>query len=141
VSEEELLRSSREAVDAALITAVAADPVRWGTHLHAALGDLRQAFERHSSAAEAADGTLDEVLKQRPALAHAVRRQRREHVELFADIAALRDELVNALARKTVDPEALRWRVGALQDAVRRHMARGSDLLYEAFYQDDGGEA
>jgi hypothetical protein len=139
VSEHELLHAAREQVDEALISPTA-DTRHWGNRLLSGLAQLADAFERHRAAAEAEGGTLDVVVEERPELTHSARRQRREHVDLLADLDAIRRELAAGIEAGRLDPDTFRWRAGTIQDAVRRHMARGNDLLYEAFLRDDGGE-
>ncbi len=139
VSEQELLNGAREQVDAALVLA-AAETELWAKSLHAALAQLSAAYQRHSDAAEGPGGTLDVVMEKRPGLEKAVRIQRREHADLQAEINEIRDRLAADIANATVDPGTFRWQVAPVQDAVRRHMARANDLLFEAFTHDEGGE-
>lgn len=139
VSENSLLSGARERLDNALVQAAAA-PDQWGKALLEAVTNLATALQRHIAAADGPDGTLEAVLARRPALEHAVRVQRREHLDLEADLTRVRGILAAALERGTVDADTLRWQVAPLQDAVRRHMARANDLLFEAFNRDDGGE-
>jgi hypothetical protein len=139
VSEHSLLSGARERVDEALVHA-AAEPERWGRSLMDAVSNLGSAFSRHIAVAEGPGGTLEVVMERRPALEHAVRVQRREHLDLASDLERLGANLAEAVERGAVDADTLRWQVAPIQDAVRRHMARANDLLFEAFNRDDGGE-
>jgi hypothetical protein len=140
VSGYDRLRAARQAIDD-LLTTVHGTASTWGADLLSALGLLQTALERHRDASERPGGTLETALAAKPGLAHAVRRQRREHVSLLGDVARLKAELSDDLHHGAVDHDALAWQVGALQDAVRRHMGRGSDLLHEAFFREEGGES
>ena len=137
VSGKDRLRVAREAVEDALL--VPAADRTWLATMTSAVDTLCAAFCRHRDVSEAPGGPLDQAVRRRPELARAATRQRHEHEQILDDI----DSVIAALAAteaSAADPEDLRWRVGRLQESVRRHMAKGSDLLYEAFVRDEGGE-
>lgn len=141
VSELEALQSSRFQVDEILAMSAASDPRRWAATLSTALAELAVAFERHRDQSEAPGGTLEELVSAHPELNRAARRVRNEHPELIADIEALRREAHVSSSADDVDVDRLRWKGSSLLDALRRHIARGSDLLHESFFRDSGGES
>ena len=138
VSGHDALREARQGLDDALTAP--ADSTNWGESVLACLTLLRDVLGRHERASEAPGGTLDQAVAERPSLAHRARTLRLEHPMLIGDARAIMADLRAAIAVANVDAERIRWKAGALQDAVRRHMAQGTDLLYEAFHREDGGE-
>lgn len=138
VSGHDALRSARQALDDVLTAP--ADRPSWGADVGAALAALHDVLVRHQRASEAPGGTLEQMVDAKPGLQSAVRGLRREHPLLIEDARELTSEVNAAVGAATLDAERIRWKAGALQDAVRRHVARGTDLLYEAFHREEGGE-
>ena len=138
VSGHDALREARQALDDALTAP--ADQRQWGEQVLTALSGVHRVHQRHQRASEAPGGTLEQAVAERPGLGHRARALRLEHPLLIDDAATLEAELRSAIASAHVEAERVRWKAGALQDAVRRHVAQGTDLLYEAFHRDDGGE-
>ena len=138
VSGRDRLRAARDAVEEALLVP-AADTTTWHTTMSAAVQSLETAFRRHRDVSEAPDGPLHRAETLRPQLARAARTQRQEHEEILRDVASILATLAGS-GVAPADPDSVRWYVGRLQESIRRHIARGSDLLYEAFVRDEGGE-
>jgi ATP phosphoribosyltransferase regulatory subunit HisZ len=107
----------------------------WRTEVTSALAELRAAFAAHIDAVEADDGFLADILEEAPRLTAAVNQLEREHVHIPSQI----DALLAALA--TDDPRAIREDALALMQAVVRHRQAGSDLVYEAYATDIGGQS
>lgn len=134
ISGYDALRAARQEVDDALV-APATEPAAWRAALDGSLEALEAAFTRHRTVSELPGGPLDQAVAAKPGMRVAAQRLRNEHPVLLEELASLR-----AMARSEgMDIEALRWRVSAHQDAVRRHMAKGADLIHEAG-RDEGGE-
>ena len=131
------VRRAREAVDEAIIGR-AVEPRRWLADLSDALRELTTVLERHREASEAPGGPLEELLTLKPGLGRSVARQRREHVTLLRDAHVLLAEIDVQAEAQRVTVAALRRQAWKLQDAVRRHMATGVDLIYEAHFVDEG---
>ena len=138
VSGHDAFREARQLLDDALTSP--ADRPGWGADVAAALGGLHDILVRHQRASEAPGGTLEQMVDAKPGLQSKVRALRLEHPLLIDDARGLTNEVEAAVLGGTLDAERVRWKAGALQDAVRRHVARGTDLLYEAFHREEGGE-
>ena len=138
VSGHDALRAARQSLDDALTGP--SDRAAWGAEVAAALGALHDVLVRHQRASEAPGGTLEQMVDAKPGLQSKVRALRLEHPLLIEDARELTSDVEAAVRAATLDPERVRWKAGALQDAVRRHVARGTDLLYEAFHREEGGE-
>jgi hypothetical protein len=105
--------------------------------LNRSLEALEAVVTRHRDVSESPDGPLDQAVAAKPGLRRAARRLRAEHPVLLEELASLR----TIATTEGADIEALRWRVSALQDAVRRHMAKGADLIHDASRRDEGVQA
>jgi hypothetical protein len=90
----------------------------------------------HIDETEGVGGLYDEIMADKPRLAHAVDTLRHEHVELLAGAAALIG--VAAVPNSAIDEARIREDLLALTRGVERHQRRGLDLLYE-FYEVDIG--
>jgi hypothetical protein len=139
VSGFDRLRAARQAVDDVLTGPVRAAG-EWGEDVLEALEELDAAFRRHRDVSERPGGTLEEAERAKPGLGAAVRRQRKEHTEILAGLVRVQEDIDDALETGTLDPEKVRWQAGAVENAIGRHIGRGSDLLHEAFFRDEGGE-
>ena len=139
ISGYDLLSANRALLDDALVAA-AGDRIAWASSVRERLLALERAFSRHRDVSEEPGGQLEQAVEARPALASGVRFLRDDHVTLLGRFADLTNELVALIESGDIDPDKVRWKASTLQDSVRRHMARGADLLHEAFVRDDGGE-
>ena len=106
----------------------------WRTKLLAELEKLRAALDLHVDEVEADDGLLNEMLTQAPRLANKIDSVRDEHPEL-------RRQLERAIldVRGETDVIDLRANVLDTLSAIARHRQRGSDLVYEGYNVDIGG--
>ncbi|SCE68569.1 hypothetical protein [Micromonospora chokoriensis] len=108
----------------------------WREEVLLRLRPVRQGFAEHVRATEGPTGLYRELLTQSPRLEHGVRMLTREHVTIVAALLA-----VQRIAEQTeVSPDELRHRAGHLLRKLARHRRRGSDLLWEAYQTDLGGE-
>jgi seryl-tRNA synthetase len=110
----------------------------WRAQLQPRVDDLREAWAAHVSGTEGPGGLWEQIRTDAPRLDGNLRRLRREHEALAAEVEALSKELSNA-----GDDEArltrVRERVTALLIELVRHRQRGADLIYEAYERDVGG--
>lgn len=130
------LRESMSALELALAAPPAESSEHWAEHVHAALEDMSADFAVHVEVTEGRDGLYAEMLQLAPRLSDAVARLTDEHVVIGDLIGAL-------LAQSSADPvdvEGLRVRGTALLGRLVRHRQRGSDLVYEAYEVDIGGD-
>lgn len=131
------LRESMSALEDALAAPPTADPVRWSGHVHAALVELSGDLREHVALTEGPRGVYRDVLMTAPRLSGAVEGLTREH-GLIGDQL---DKLLGRLAgTDMVDPDEVRERGTLLLGRLVRHRQRGSDLLFEAYEFDIGGE-
>lgn len=132
------LRESMSAVEHALAAPAPGLEARWAERLHGALVELSADFGTHIDVTEGPDGLYRELLSTAPRLSGAVARLIREH----AVIKDLLDDLITWVGEPdiTTDVERVRDRGTALLGRLIRHRQHGSDLIYEAYTADIGGE-
>ena len=132
------LRESMSALEDALAAPATADRARWSGRVHAALLELAGDLREHVDLTEGPTGLYRDVLTTAPRLAGAVASLTQEH-ELIGDQV---DKLLGRVPADDVgkDPEKIRRRGTLLLGRLVRHRQRGSDLLFEAYEFDIGGE-
>ena len=132
------LLESMSALEDALAAPVTAEQPRWAQRVHVALVELAGDFREHIDITEAPDGLHRDIIKHSPRLSEAVAGLTREHVLISDQI----DNLLTRATSPTVIEDVDRFRdlSTALLGRLVRHRQRGSDLVYEAFQFDLGGE-
>lgn len=130
------LRESMNALEGAL--AAPATAPRWAQRVHAALVELSADFRAHIDITEGPNGLYGDLLKTSPRLSDAVAGLTREHALICAQVD-------NLLARVTAsdgieDVDRVRDLGMAILGRLVRHRQRGSDLVFEAYEFDIGGE-
>jgi aminopeptidase N len=132
------LRESMSALEDALATPPARDRQRWAQRVQVAAMELAGDFREHVDITEAPDGLYSEVLKTSPRLSGAVATLTREHVLIRGQV----DSLLARVAAPAVigDVDRVRDLGTALLGRLVRHRQRGSDLVFEAYEYDIGGE-
>jgi hypothetical protein len=133
----ELLESMR-AVEQALAAPAPGRQVRWAERVHVSLVELSADFREHIDVTEGPDGLYAELRRTAPRLSGAVARLTREH-------ALIRDLIDNLLACASEpevheDVDRVRDLGTALLAKLLRHRQHGSDLIYEAYEAEIGGE-
>lgn len=132
------LLESMSAVEQALAAPAPGRQAHWAERVHVALVELSADFREHISITEGPDGVYRELLRTAPRLSAAVARLTREH--------AVIEDLITKLLAWVGEPElnqdvdTVRERGTALLAELARHRQRGSDLIYEAYESDIGGE-
>ncbi len=128
------LREAMSALELALAAPSAGDPGRWAERVRSALADLTAAFDEHIELTEGDDGLYREVLDSAPRLSDAVAHLTSEHV-------AIRDQLEDLLSPDvTRDAGEIRVLGTSLLGRLVRHRQRGSELVYQAYEVDIGGD-
>jgi hypothetical protein len=132
------LRESMSALEVALAAPATADQARWAQRVHAALVELSADFRAHIDITEGPNGLYGDLLKTSPRLSNAVAGLTREHVLICGQVD-------NLLARVTAsdlieDVDRVRHLGMAILGRLVRHRQRGSDLVFEAYEFDIGGE-
>ena len=132
------LRESMSALEDALAAPAVGDRDRWAQRVHVAAVELAGDLRQHVDITEAPDGLHREILTASPRLSGAVATLTREHVLIRGQL----DSLLARVGPVEVIPDVDRVRdLGtALLGRLVRHRQRGSDLVYEAYEFDIGGE-
>lgn len=132
------LRESMSALENALAAPAIADQARWVQRVHVALVELSGDFRAHVEITEGPDGLYRDLLKTSPRLSDAVAGLTREHALITGEL----DGLLSRVATPDVieDVDGVRALGTALLGRLVRHRQRGSDLVFEAYEVDIGGE-
>ena len=130
------LRESLGALELALAGAAREDHRQWVQRVHVALVELSADFREHLDVTEGEEGLHHQLLRTAPRLAGGVEKLTEEHVV----IRQLLDDLLALADAPAPDVDELRDRATHLLGLAVRHRQRGSDLVYEAFEIDIGGE-
>jgi hypothetical protein len=132
------LRESMHAVEQALAAPAPGRLEAWAERVHVALVELSADVREHIDVTEGPDGLYRGVLTTAPRLSNAVADLTNEHAEI--------ERLVDTLLARVNKPELeggaaqVRDLGTALLERLIRHRQRGSDLVYEAYESDIGGE-
>jgi hypothetical protein len=130
------LRESMSALEDALAAPTAADRTRWIARVHVALVEVAGDFRTHVDITESPTGLYHDLLRSSPRLSEAVAGLIKEH-------GLIRDQVDDLLARATApdgDLDSVRDLGTSLLGQLVRHRQRGSDLVFEAYEYDIGGE-
>jgi hypothetical protein len=132
------LRESMSALEGALAAPATADQARWAQRVHVSLVELSGDFREHIDITEGPNGLYPDLLRTSPRLSGAVAGLTREHVLICTQV----DDLLAQVAPPDLIEHVDRVRdLGtALLGRLVRHRQRGSDLVYEAYEFDIGGE-
>lgn len=118
----------------------ATDDLAWGLDLSHALHGFREEFALHQQRSEEQAGRLDVIIAQKPALAHRAEEQTHDHRDILAAIGALDSRLQEQLQFRRIARDELSLEARIALDRYRLHMMRCGDLVYEAYFQEEGGE-
>jgi nicotinamidase-related amidase len=126
------------ALEDALAAPATADQARWAQRVHVALVEFYGDFREHIEITEGPNGLYRDLLKTSPRLSDAVASLTHEHVLICGQVD-------NLLARVTAsdlieDVGRVRHMGTAILGRLVRHRQRGSDLVFEAYEFDIGGE-
>lgn len=130
------LRESMSALEHALAQPASRDQARWAQRVNVALVELSADFDEHVSITEGADGLYAQLRRTSPRLSHAVAGLIHEHAVITSQI----DEMLVCTEATGEDADKVRELGTALIATLIRHRQRGSDLVYEAYEADIGGE-
>jgi hypothetical protein len=134
------LRESSRTLVRALEAASPGREAEWMGRVLACLDEFREDITEHIESTEAADGLYDEVRAAQPRLTHQVGRLVAEHVVLRERVDAVHALAANAGPSPTADVvTSVRNDATALVSLLQRHRQHGSDLIFEAYETDIGG--
>jgi hypothetical protein len=132
------LRESMSALEAALAAPVTAGQARWVQRVQVALMELAGDFREHIDITEGPEGLYREVVRTSPRLSEAVASLTREHQLIIGHVDDLLARVTTADV--TGDLDRVRDLATVLLGRLVRHRQRGSDLVFEAYEVDIGGE-
>ena len=132
------LRESMSALEDALAAPATARHERWLQRTHVALVELSGDFREHIDITEGPNGLYRDLLETAPRLSSAVASLTGEHALIRADVDDLLARLTAPNAIEDVD--GVRDLGTALLGRLVRHRQRGSDLVFDAYDFDIGGE-
>jgi hypothetical protein len=132
------LRESMSALELALAGPAPEGQTRWTERVHVASIELSADLREHIGITEGPAGLYHELRQTVPRLSGAVARLTREHVVIKGLLDDLLDQLSTPAANQNSDE--VRDLGTTLLGTLVRHRQRGSDLVYEAFQIDIGGE-
>lgn len=132
------LREAMSALEDALAAPATTHQERWAQRVHVALVELSGDIREHIDITEGPGGLYSDLLETSPRLSGAVASLTNEHV-------LIRGQVDNLLARVTApdvieDVDRVRDLGTALLGRLVRHRQRGSDLMFDAYDYDIGGE-
>ena len=131
------LRESMSALELALAGPAPRGEVRWVGRVNVALVELSADFRAHVEFTEGQEGLYADLLATAPRLSGAVARLTREHTEIGGRLEGLLD--VTA-ATDCDDVDRVRNLGTELLGLLVAHRQRGSDLVFQAYEFDIGGE-
>ena len=132
------LRESMGALEDALAAPATTDLARWAERVHVALVELSGDFRQHVDITEGPGGLYRDLLETSPRLSDAVAGLTQEHVVICRQV----DDLLARLMTPDLTGRAdtIRELGTTLLGRLVRHRQRGSDLVFEAYEFDIGGE-
>jgi len=131
------LRTSMSALEKALATAAPGRLDAWAQRVHVALAELSADFREHIDITEGPGGLYQGLLTSAPRLSNTVDRLTREH----AQIRVLIEDLLGCAGGPDVsNVDHVRDLSVQLLGKLAHHRQRGSDLVFEAYSVDIGGE-
>jgi hypothetical protein len=140
------LLGSINSLEQALAAPVPSGPIKWVQNVSAALLELSGDFRDHVELTEGPTGLYARVNRTAPRLSHQVDRLIADHktlTELTSELLTLVGKAAGSFARGDSmrnDVDEVRERGTALISALVRHRQRGSDLMYEGYTVDIGGQ-
>jgi hypothetical protein len=130
------LRQSMSALELAMAEPAPIGRARWSGRVHVALVELSADLREHIEVTHGEAGLHTDVLAAAPRLSGAVARLAREHEQ----ISALVDDLLARTSGPEPSVDQIRRLGTTLLGLLVGHRQHGSDLLYEAYGFDIGGE-
>lgn len=132
------LRESINSLEHALAAPATGEPELWAERVLAQLNQLAADFREHVEITEGPEGLYRDLLDTAPRLSSEVTRLTEEHDE----IQKMLDDLLTFAGTPEAGEDLDRTRdLGTrLLGRLVRHRQRGSDLVYEAYEVDIGGD-
>jgi len=140
------LLESINALEQALAAPAPSGQMRWVRGVSDALLELSSDFHEHVELTEGPAGLYARVNRTAPRLAHQVQRLIQDHAtltELISELLTVVGKAAGTFARgdsMVTTLDEVRDRGTTLIAALVRHRQRGSDLMYEGYSVDIGGQ-
>jgi hypothetical protein len=131
------LRGSMSALEHALAAPAPGRQGAWAQRVRVALVEVSADFREHIDITEGPSGLYRGLLTTAPRLSNMVARLTSEHTEIRN---LVEDLLARANGPEVNDVDHVRDLGTALLSALAHHRQRGSDLVFEAYSVDIGGE-
>lgn len=132
------MRESMTALEKALAAPASGRVEGWAERVHVALVELSADLRLHRQVTEARGGLHESLVSTAPRLAGPVARLARDHTRLTDAVEEL-TELAELADADDYVTEVRALGIALLSD-LARHRQRGSDLVWEAYAVDIGGE-
>lgn len=114
----------------------------WRGEMLVAIEDLERAFAAHLASSDSDGGLIDQVIEDAPRLTTPAAMLRAEHTVIQAQIATLFEAVREAHVPTThAEAESIRELVLQLLVGLSRHRQHGSDLVWQAYALDIGGQS
>lgn len=126
---------------AAAIDVSQSDPEGWVRGIQSACRALFDAVGKHRHASEGDEGAMAELVAQKPGLLPRVHRLEHEHVDMLHRATEIDDQIERQLAFQRIEIEPIQLKASVLRDITKLHLMRASDAVYDAYFQEEGGEA
>lgn len=133
------LRQSMGLVEFTIAQPVRHDPLRWLDAVEAALVELDEDWSDHIDVTEGGKGLYADVKATAPRLSRKINRLLAEHEVLAEMLTDLRQAVASART-KPAEVATVRAVATRMLTQLSKHRQRGSDLVWEAYAFDVGGE-
>jgi hypothetical protein len=132
------LRDAIGRLEAALASPSPGRIDQWRQNVRTRLDQLSADFDEHIAVTEGPDGVYNDVVASAPRLARAVDQLRHDHEAILKQV----DHCTGLVGAVEVDDDIQDLRDSATDLMFRlvRHRQRGSDLMWDAYASDIGGE-
>jgi hypothetical protein len=131
------LRDAIGKLEAALAAPIPGRFDLWRDGVNSRLDQLGQDFGEHVIVTEGADGVYADVVASAPRLARAVDQLRHDHEVIAKQLGHCQGLIAHATSEEALD---VRDSATDLIGRLVRHRQRGSDLMWDAYASDIGGE-
>lgn len=122
-----------------IVAAPATDRPGWVREARSVARAAFEAFRGHAAESEAEGGFLPEVTGRKPGLMATRERLAHEHTDMLHRAEEIETEAGRQLAFDDYNVELLRLQLCILRDILQLHILRSDDVLFEAFFRDEGG--
>jgi hypothetical protein len=135
------LKAACEQLAEAIDADPAADAETWVRDIQAACRTVFKVVSAHREAAEGDEGVMAEIVSEKPGLLPRTNRLVHEHVDMLHRAMEIDEQVERQVAFQQIEVESIQLKASVLRDITKLHLMRASDAVYDAFFQEEGGEA